>query len=296
MTAQRKLLLALGLSACISSTTASNRCSGAMGELAPSGKLRVAINYGNPVLASRNPQTGELQGVAVGVSRQLGRELGAAVELVGYDTVAKLVAASEVSTWDVAFLAVAPARAGELAFTAPYMEVEVTYLVPQQSELRTAPDVDRAGVRIALQEKNAADLFLSKNLKRASLVRTLDEMGAFELLKAGAAEAFASNKQRLLSVVKSNPGYRVLEGRFATIQHAVAVPIGRRAAAACLRDFIEDLKASGFVRRALEEAGAHGVVVAPPAGDAASDSGPRQRLAHREPPKQQTQPLIEEGP
>jgi polar amino acid transport system substrate-binding protein len=228
------------------------------------------------VLASRNPHTGELQGVAVSLSRQLGLQLSATVELVGYDTVARLVAGSKSNAWDVAFLAIDPARAGELAFTAPYMEVEVTYLVPQQSELRTAPEVDRAGVRIALQERNAADLFLSKNLKRASLVRTLDEMGAFELLKAGAAEAFASNKQRLLSVVKSNPGYRVLEGRFATIQHAAAVPIGHRAAAACLRDFIEGVKASGFVRRALEEAGAHGVVVAPPVN-------------------QQTPPFIKEG-
>jgi polar amino acid transport system substrate-binding protein len=264
VTAQRKLLLALGLSACVSGTAASDLCSEAMSELAPSGKLRLAINYGNPVLASRNPLTGELQGVAVGVSRQLGRELGATVELVGYDTVAKLVAGSKSNAWDVAFLAIDPTRAGELAFTPPYMEVEVTYLVPQQSELRTVPDVDRAGVRIALQEKNAADLFLSKNLNRASLIRTRDEMAAFELLKAGAAEVFASNKQRLLSVVTSNPGYRVLEGRFAAIQHAVAVPIGRKAAAACLSGLIEDLKASGFVRRALEEAGARGVVVAPP--------------------------------
>jgi polar amino acid transport system substrate-binding protein len=258
-------LVLIGLFWLVSGATASNISPEARSQLAPSGKLRVAINYGNPVLATKNPQTGELRGVTVDVSRELGHRLGVPVELVGYETVAKLMAGLKADAWDVAFLAVDPARAGDIAFTAPYMEVEVTYLVPESSDMRNLSHVDRASVRIAVQEKNAADLFLSKELKHASLVRAPDEAGAFGLLKAGSAEALASNKQRLLSVAETNPGYRVIEGRFTAIQHAVGVPTGRSAAAAYLRGFIEEVKASGFVKRALEEAGLRGVVVAPPA-------------------------------
>lgn len=248
----------------MSGATASSISPEARSQLAPSGKLRAAINYGNPVLATKNPHTGELRGVTVDVSRELGRRLGVPVELVAYDTVAKLVVGLQDDAWDVAFLAVDPARTGDVAFTAPYMEVEVTYLVPDQSDLRSVSHVDRASVRIVVQEKNAADLFLSRELKYASLVRAPDEAGAFSLLKAGSAEALAGNRQRLLSVAETHPGYRVTEGRFTAIQHAAGVPTRRSAAAAYLRGFIEDMKASGFVKRALEEAGLRGVVVAPP--------------------------------
>jgi polar amino acid transport system substrate-binding protein len=258
-------LVLIGMFLLVSGATAANISPEARSQLAPSGKLRAAINYGNPVLATKNPHTGELRGVTVDLSRELGHRLGVPVEFVGYDTVAKPVAGLKADEWDVAFLAMDPARAGDVAFTAPYMEVEVTYLVPEQSEIRSISQVDRASVRIAVQEKNAADLFLSKELKHASLVRAPDEAGAFGLLKAGSAEALASNKQRLLSVAEANPGYRVLDGRFTAIQHAVGGPTMRSAAAAYLRGFIEEVKASGFVKRALEEAGLRGVVVAPPA-------------------------------
>ena len=234
-------------------------------QLAPGGKLRAAINFGNPVLAVKDPKTGELRGVTVELSRELARRIGATVELVGYDTVAKLVDGLKGGEWDVAFLAVDPARAGDAAFTAPYMEVEVTYLVPSPSDIRNASQVDRPAVRIAVQARNAADLFLARELKHASLVRAADEAGAFGILKAGSAEAYASNRQRLLSVVDTNPGYRVVDGRFSAILHAAAVPSARIAAAIYLRGFIEDVKASGFVQRAIDESGVRGVVVAPTA-------------------------------
>ena len=233
-------------------------------QLAPAGTLRVAINYGNPVLATKDPLSGELHGVAVDIARELARRLAVPVELVGYDTVAKVMAGVKSDAWDVAFLAVDPARASEVAFTAPYMEVEVTYLVAERSELRHAADVDRTGVRIAVQEKNAADLFLSKTIKDAVLVRARDESGAYALLKSSAAEALASNKQRLLSTMIDHRAYRVLDGRFAAIPHAIGVPAERQAAAQYLRRFVEELKASGFISRALERAQLRGVVVAPP--------------------------------
>jgi polar amino acid transport system substrate-binding protein len=252
---------ALALASCASAPMVSPESAK---ELAPLGKLRAAINYGNPVLATRNPATGELRGVTVELSRELGRRVGVPVELVGYDTVAKLVAGLKTGEWDVAFLAVDPARAGEVAFTAPYMEVEVTYLVPERSDILSVLQVDRPEVRVAVQERNAADLFLTRELKHASLVRAPNESGAFGILKTGAAEAYASNLQILLSVVDTNPGYRAVNGRFTAIQHAVGVLSSRSAAAAYLRGFIEDVKASGFVRRAIDESGIRGVVVAPP--------------------------------
>lgn len=240
----------------------------ARSQLAPSDKLRAAINYGNPTLAAKNPTTGELRGVTVDLSRELGRRLGVPVELVGYETVAKLVAGLKTGEWDVAFLAVDPARAGDVAFTAPYMEVENTYLVPERSDMRNASQVDRPGVRIAVQAKNAADLFLSRELKHASLVRAADGPGAFAILKAGSAQAYASSRQRLLSDAEANPGYRVVEGRFSAIPHAAGVPSRNSAAAAYLRSFIEEVKRSGFVKRVIDESGNRGVVVAPPAGSA----------------------------
>src|SRR5262249_23497611 len=153
-------------------------------------------------------------------------------------------------------------------FTAPYMEVENTYLVPERSDIRNASQADRPGIRITVQVKAAADLFLSRELKQASLVRAPDASAAFDLLKRGSAEAFADNRQRLLAIVDANPGYRVVDGRFSAILHAAGVPSDRTAAAIYLRNFIEDVKASGFVRRAIDQSGVRGVVVAPPANGA----------------------------
>src|SRR5260370_3895048 len=173
-------------------------------ELAPLGKLRAAINCGNPVLATRNPATGELRGVTVELSRELGRRVGVPVELVGYDTVAKLVAGLKTGEWDVAFLAVDPARAGEVAFTAPYMEVEVTYLVPERSDILSVLQVDRLEVRVAVQERNAADLFLTRELKHASVVRAPNESRSFGILKTAAAQPYATTRHILLSVSHTN--------------------------------------------------------------------------------------------
>jgi len=234
-------------------------------ELAPTGKLRAAINYGNPVLAARNTTTGELRGVAVELSQELGRRLGVPLELVGYESAAQLGAGLQAGDWDVAFLAIDPARARDVAFTLPYMEVEVTYLVPDRSSIRNASHVDRPVIRIAVEGRNAADLFLSRELKHASLVRAADESGAFGVLKAGSAEAYASNRHRLLSVVDTDPGYRIVDGRFTAIQHAAGVPSVRSAGAVYLRRFIEEMKRSGFVRRAIDQSGIRGVIVAPPA-------------------------------
>jgi polar amino acid transport system substrate-binding protein len=231
-------------------------------DLAPAGKMRFGINYANPVLAKRDPATGELSGVAVDLARELGRRTGLPVELVGYDAAGKMVDGLKAGAWDIAFLAVDPGREGEISFTHPYIEIEGTYLVPSGSPLRAVADVDREGVRIALAAGAAYDLFLSRNLRHAQTVRTPTPTAAFELLVTGKVEALAGVKQTLITNAAKLPGARVLDGRFMAIGQAVGIPKGRDEGLKYLREFIEDVKASGFVARAIEQAQVRGVAIA----------------------------------
>jgi polar amino acid transport system substrate-binding protein len=232
-------------------------------QLAPTGTLRVGINYGNPVLATRDPASGELRGVAVDLGRELGRRTGLPVELVGFESAGKMFEAVKAGAWDVAFLAIDPGRAGEISFTAPYIEIEGTYLVPPASPLHTIAEVDREGVRVGVSSKSAYDLFLSRNLKHAQLVRAPSPNTSFELIVAGKIDVLAGVRQHLVANAGKLPGSRVLAGRFMAIEQALGIPKGRDAAARYVREFIEDVKASGFVAQAIERAGIRGVSVAP---------------------------------
>ncbi|MGH7767952.1 MAG: ABC transporter substrate-binding protein [Candidatus Binatia bacterium] len=235
-------------------------------DLAPTGKIRVGINYANPVLATRDPASGELRGVAVDLAHEIGQRVDLAVELVGYDAAGKMVERLKSGEWDIAFLAIDPGREGEIAFTPPYIEIEGTYLVPAGSPLRAIADVDREGVRIALAAGAAYDLFLSRNIKHAELVRAPTPITAFELLVAGKVEALAGVKQTLVTNAAKLAGSHVLDGRFLAIGQAVGIPKGRDAGAIYLREFIENAKASGLVARAIEKAGVRGVSIPPKAG------------------------------
>ena len=232
-------------------------------DLAPTGTLRVGINYGNPVLATKDPKSGQLSGVAVDLARELGRRTDLPVELVGFESAGKLVEGVQAAAWDVAFLAVDPGREQEISFTAPYIEIEGTYLVPPGSALGAIADVDRYDVRIAVSSKSAYDLFLSRNLKHAQLVRASSPEKAFELLVAGKVDVLGGVRQHLVANTGKLPGSRVLEGRFMAIQQALGFPKAREAGLSYLREFIEDVKASGFVARALHKAGVQGVSIAP---------------------------------
>jgi polar amino acid transport system substrate-binding protein len=234
-------------------------------DLAPTGKMRVGINYANPVLATKDPANGELRGVAVDLARELGRRTDLPVELVGYDAAGKMVERLKNGEWDIAFLAIDPGREAEISFTLPYIEIEGTYLVPSGSPLRAIADVDGRGVRIALAAGAAYDLFLSRNIKHAELIRAPTPTAAFELLIAGKVEALAGVKQTLVANAAKLAGSRVLDGRFLAIGQAVGIPKGRAAGALYLREFIEDVKASGLVARAIEKAGVRGVSIAPKA-------------------------------
>jgi polar amino acid transport system substrate-binding protein len=232
-------------------------------DLAPTGTLRAGINYGNFILATRDPVTGDSRGVAIDLTWELGRRLGVPVEIVAYDSVAVMVDAARAGTWDIAFLGIDPAREDQISFTAAYLEIEATYLVPAGSMLRTAAEVDREGVRVAAPARANYELFLSRHLRHARLVRAPSASAAFDLLRAGHVEALAGLRQALIGLAEQLPGSRLLPGRFMAVQQAVGVPRGRVAGLAYLRGVVEEAKVSGLVAQAIERTGARGVAVAP---------------------------------
>ena len=232
--------------------------------LAPTGELRVGLILDNPALVTKDAASGELRGVAVDLGKNLAMRLGVTFEAVGYPGVAKLVESAKANEWDVAFLAFDPARTSEMGFSAPYMEVENTYLVTANSRITNISEIDQPGIRVAVPEKSAPDLFLSRSLKNAVLVRGKGgAAAAVEILNSGQADAFAANRQLLTAAAAKLPGSRVLEGRFSAVQHAVAVAKGRGAGMAYLRQYVEEVKASGLVQQAINRAGLIGVNVAP---------------------------------
>jgi polar amino acid transport system substrate-binding protein len=234
-------------------------------DLAPTGKLRAGINYGNFILATKDRATGESRGVAVDLLQEVGRRLGVPVQIVAYDSVAVMGDAAPSGVWDIAFLGSDPLREALMSFTAAYLEIDATYLVPAGSPLRTAAEVDREGVQVAAPARANYELFLSRNLKHARLVSAQGGDLAFNLLATGKVDALAGLTQGLLGLAPKLPGSRLVDGRFMGVQQSIAVPRGREAGLAYLRRVVEDAKASGLVARAIERTGARGVSVAPPA-------------------------------
>lgn len=234
----------------------------ARAELTPTGVLRVGINYGNTVLVQRDAAGGEPRGVAPELARELARRLNAPIRYVAYDTAGKMADAVKADAWDVAFLGVDPGRAADIAFTAPYVEFEGTYLVTDDSPLRRVEDVDRAGVRIAVGAKSAYDLFLTRAIRHATLERLPTSDDAIALFLARKIDVVAGIKAPLAAVARKHAGLRVIEPGFMIIRQGAGVPRQRAAAARYLTQFIEDAKASGFVARALAHSGATDATVA----------------------------------
>jgi polar amino acid transport system substrate-binding protein len=231
-------------------------------DLAPTGKLRLGINYSNFLLTAKDPVTGEGRGIAIDLGRELGRRLGVPVEVVGYPSPGELADAAGKGVWDVGFLGAEPKRANEIDFTAAYVEIEATYLVPPGSPLQSIADVDREGVRVAVPAKSAYELYLSRTLKHAKLVLEQGADNAFKRFVGDKLEALAGLKPRLVTDHDKLPGSRIIEGRFTAVQQAAGTPKGRAAGAAYLREFIEDVKATGLVARTIENNGVRGLTVA----------------------------------
>jgi len=234
-------------------------------ELAPTGNLRAAINFGNTVLAQKDPKTGEARGVSVDLARELSWRLNVPLDIVPYDAAGKVTADATQNRWDVAFFAIDPKRAEDTAFTAPYVIIEGGYAVPDSSPIKSVEEVDREGVRIAVSNRSAYDLYLSRNLKQAQLVRAPSPQASFEMFAKDGLPALAGVKAAVAEWAKKNPGYRVLDGRFMIIEQAMAMPKDRERGIEYLRKFVEEQKANGFVAAALARSGQKDAIVAPPA-------------------------------
>lgn len=235
-------------------------------ELAPTGRLRVAVNYGNPVLAQPDASTGQPRGISVDLARELAARLGVDLDFVIFDAAGRVFEALGSSLWDVAFLAIDPVRAAEMSFTAPYLLIEGTYVVPVGSPLQDIEDFDRAGVRIAVGRGAAYDLFLTRTLKRAALVRADTSSAALDLFLSQRLDAAAGVRQPLMTFARAHAGLRVIDRSFTSIRQAMAIPNGRERGLRYLEGFIEEMKASGFVAAALARSGQTAALVAPAAG------------------------------
>jgi polar amino acid transport system substrate-binding protein len=233
--------------------------------MAPSGTLRVGLNHGNFLLVTPGSSGADPRGVASDVARELGRRVGVPIEFIKFDSAGKLGDGVKTGAWDVAFLGAEPQRAAEIAFTAAYLEIPSTYLVPAGSPIRSVDEVDREGVRIAVAEQSAYGLYLSRTVKHARLVLTQGVDGSFDVFVSQKLEALAGLKPRLLTDVQKLPGARILDGQFTGVQQAIGTPKSRTAAAGYLKAFVEEVKASGFVADAIAKNAVQGVTVAPPA-------------------------------
>ncbi len=235
----------------------------ALADLAPTGAVRAAINVGNPVLARADPDGGEPHGVSVDIARELGRRLGRPVQLVVFPAAGKVVDALASDEWDVAFLADEPARADRVVFSAPYVVIEGTYMLWQDSPFTSAAELDRPGIRIAVGQNAAYDLHLTRALKAAEIVRAPSPSSALELFYADRLDAAAGVRQALDAFAAGKNDLRVLLDAFMAIKQTVASPPGRAAGCAYLQALVAELKADGWVREALDRHGQRGVSVAP---------------------------------
>jgi len=236
--------------------------SAAAKELGATGKLRAAINYGNPILASKGAD-GQPQGVSVDLAREAARRLDLPIELVTFTSAGNTVEAIKRREVDLAFVAIDPVRAADMEYTAPYVIIEGAYLVRNDSSLQRNEDVDRPGTRVVVGRGSAYDLYLTRNLKSATLVRSPTSPAVVDMFLAEKMEVAAGVKQQLQMDGQRVGGVRLLPGRFMVIEQAMGVPKGRLAAQAWLSDFIEEMKASGFVADGLKRHGIQGAAVAP---------------------------------
>jgi polar amino acid transport system substrate-binding protein len=234
-------------------------------ELAPSGTLRVAINFGNTVLAQKDPAGGPPRGVSGALAREVAKRLGVPISYIPFDAAGKVTEAGKVGAWDICFLAVDPVRGEGISFTAPYVVIEGIYVVPKDSPLQRVEEVDHDGIRIAVAQGSAYDLFLTRAIKHATLVRKPSGPESLDMFVTDKLEAAAGVRQPLAAFVNSRSDLRIIPGRFMAIEQAMGTIKGRDKAAPFLRAFIEEMKATGFVARELAASGQGEATVAPPA-------------------------------
>ena len=226
-------------------------------ELTPTGKLRAAMNLGNALFTAKDEATGELRGVSVDVMRELASRLGVPVDFVVHATPSEVADAAGAGTWDIAILAIEQARAEKIAFSPAMTEIEATYVVRKDSALHSAEQVDSPGTRIAAPEKAGYELYLTRALRHATLVRTRSFQASIDLFNDRGADALAGLKPTLIESLGKLPDGRLLDGQFTTVNHGLGIPRERPAAAAYLKAFVDEMRASGFLARSIER---HGVI------------------------------------
>ena len=221
-------------------------------ELAPTGVLRAAINMGNFLLVTGRSPSGDPEGVAPDMAREIASRLGVPLKYVPYARPGELADAAGTSVWDIGLIGAEPQRAEKIAFTPAYVEIEATYLVPAGSALKTIGEVDRAGVRIAVTARSAYDLWLERNIKNARLVRSEGGDATFKQFVDDKLDALAGLRPGLLGLSAKLPGSRILDGQFTAVQQAVGTARANTAGAGFLHDFVEEVKKSGLVARLIE--------------------------------------------
>jgi polar amino acid transport system substrate-binding protein len=230
-------------------------------ELAPTGTLRVGLNMSNFLLTATDAATGKPKGLAADMGAELARRLGVPVELVPFPNPGAVADAARTGVWDVGFIGAEPQRANEIDFTAAYVEIEATYLLPPGSPIKAIADVDRPGTRVAISDRSAYDLYLTRHLKHAELIRARGD-DVFKRFVSDKLDAMAGLRPGLVKNQADLPGSRILDGNFTTVQQAAGVPKGRASGAKYLREFIEDAKASGLVAKLIEKNNVRGLTVA----------------------------------
>jgi len=229
----------------------------------PTGKLRASINLGNPLLASLDA-AGNAVGVSIDIAHELARQLQVGVELAVFKKAAQSVEALSAQQADIGFFAIDPLRGAEIAFTAPYLLIEGYFLVQANSAIKSNEDVDQPGNRVVVGAGSAYDLYLTRELKRATIIRAASSQDVIKTFLELGAEVAAGVKQQLQADLQPHTGLRLLDQRFMTIQQAMGLPKTRGVEAAqYLVAFVEQIKRSGFVVEALQRHGISGVTIAP---------------------------------
>jgi polar amino acid transport system substrate-binding protein len=233
-------------------------------DLVQSGALRTGLGIGSLTTATRNPATGEVKGPALELGRALAGRIGIQFVSVEYPRPGAVIDGLRADAWDISILIVDPVRAEQVDFSHPFMQTDLTYLVDGGSTIQGVADADHPGIRIAVARGDTSDLYLTRVLKRAELVRTDSIAAAVELLRTGGVNAVALNRPSLIAQSATLPGSRVLSDGFADIYSAMAVPKGHDGRLAYINEFIEEAKASGLVNRMIETLALQGVRAAPP--------------------------------
>jgi polar amino acid transport system substrate-binding protein len=236
----------------------------AKSELAPTGVLRAGINLSNFLLVTGKSAAGDPEGVSPDMAAEIAKRLGVPVKYVPYKTPGELADMAGTGAWDIGLIGAEPQRAEKIAFTAAYCEIEATYLVPAGSPLKAIADVDKSGVRIAVTGRSAYGLWLDRNIKNATLVRSDTLDSAYDQFVRDKLDALAGLRPRLLSDVKKLPGARILDGQFTAVQQAIGTARKNEAGAAFLRKVVEEAKASGLVAQLIARHKVIGLSVAPP--------------------------------